>query len=217
MTELPISSSLPAQSKSSAKTSKVRPKRGHGSRTYANFRSALSAIRIYKRNSLLASSGVFSGTMVVIATDTVIRGTNALYTLHVYMQALAILLVSSNGVAFAAASFIMINVMRVAGIERAWEFGMRLLIGARRRDILYQLLCEALLLSVMGGVLGSACGLLIGFVLTFLLHLAWIVQPLSILVLTSAAVISGTIGGLYPALKVAQKDFWDDSKSHTGL
>jgi ABC-type antimicrobial peptide transport system permease subunit len=169
----------------------------------------MAAIWIYKRNSLLAASGVFSGGMVVLATDTVIRSTHALFALHLYAQVITILLISSNGIAFVSASLIMINGMHMAGIGRAWEFGMRLVIGARRRDILYQLLCEAFLLSVIGGVSGSMLGLLIGFVLTVLLHLPWIVQPVSLGLLISAAVISGTIGGLYPALKIAQQDFWE--------
>jgi predicted lysophospholipase L1 biosynthesis ABC-type transport system permease subunit len=206
----PSTSSLSLEkSKPATKAGRARPKCACGSRAYANFRSAITSIWIYKRNSLLAASGVFSCGMVVLATDTVIRSTHALFALRLYMQVIKLLLISSNGIAFVSASLIMINGMYVAGMGRAWEFGMRLLVGARRRDILYQLLCEAFLLSVIGAVSGSVLGLLIGFVLTVLLQLPWVVQPVSLGLLISAAVISGTIGGLYPALKVAQQDFWE--------
>jgi predicted lysophospholipase L1 biosynthesis ABC-type transport system permease subunit len=208
MSKLSPSSLSLEKSKSPTKVGRARPKRGSGSRAYANFSSAIAAIRIYKRNSLLAASGVFSCGMVVLATDTVIRSTHALFTLRLYMQVITLLLISSNGIAFVAACLIMMNCMHVAGIGRAWEFGMRLLVGARRRDILYQLLCEAFLLSVIGAVSGSVLGLLIGFVLTILLQLPWVVQPVALGLLISAAVLSGTIGGLYPALKVAQQEFW---------
>jgi putative ABC transport system permease protein len=143
--------------------------------------------------------------MVVMTTDMVIQSTDTLFPLHLYTQLITILLVSITGISFAAGSFIMMNVLLAAGIERLWEFGIRLVIGARRRDILYQLLFEAFLLSTVGGVSGGACGLLIGFALTSLLGVPYAMHPVPIVLLIGASVISGTVGGLYPALKAAQQ------------
>lgn len=162
------------------------------------------AIRIYKRQALLAASGVFCGATVALSIDIVIRSAHVLPTHYVYMQLIMILLICCNGIAFGSSGFIMINVMRSEVVERAWEFSMRLQVGARRRDILYQLLYEAFLLSLPAGILGSAFGMVIGSILTALLQLSWAVQPVSLILLMMASVASGAIGGLYPAVTAAQ-------------
>jgi len=195
----PFSSS--AESAVSSSVGRTRPKQGHGSRTYANFRSALAAIWMYKRSSFLAVSGVFIGAMIVMATDRVVQSTNTLFSLHLYAQVATLLLVSIGGVSFTAGGLILMSIFLVEGIERSQEFAMRLVVGARRRDLRDQLLFEALFLSVIGGVSGSTCGLLAGFLFTFLLHLPWIMHPVSLVLLVSASVVAGTLGGVYPAVR----------------
>ncbi len=208
MSEELSTSSAPSQEKSepSSTAGKTRPKQGHGSRTYANFRSAIASICTHRRYGLLAVSGVFIGAMVVMATDIVTHSTNTLFSLRLYAQVITMLLVSIGGVSFIAGALIMMNILLAEGIERAREFGMRLVVGARRRDIRSQLLFEALLLSVIGGASGSACGLLIGFVLTSLLRLPYTVHPVSLVLLVGTSVASGMLGGVYPALRVSRLD-----------
>ncbi len=207
MAEELSTSSAPSQeeSASSSGADRTRPKQGHGSRAYANFWSAIASIGAHRRSSLLAVSGVFIGAMVVMASAIVIQSTTTLFSLALYGQVIQILLVGIGGVSFVAGGLILMNMLLMEGVERSREFGMRLVIGARRRDIRNQLLFEALLLSVSGGVSGSACGVLIGFVLTSLLHLSWSVQPIPLVLLVSASVVSGTLGGVYPAVRVSRQ------------
>ena len=204
----PSTSPVPSQKESepSSGTGRTRPKRGSGSRTYANFRSAIASIWTYRRSSLLAISGVFVGALVVMTTDIVVQSTDTLFSLHLYAQVIAILLVSIGGVSFAAGGLILMNVFLAAGIERSQEFSIRLVVGARHRDIHAQLLFEVLLLSIIGGVSGSVCGILTGFALTVALSLPCIVHPVSLLLLVSTSVVAGIVGGIYPAARTARRE-----------
>ena len=103
------------------------------------------------------------------------------------------------------------NVMLVSVAERTREIGLRKAIGAKRRDILFQFLIEAVLLCALGGVLGLLLGVLFGggvawivtsFVIKSLhwpssLPLFWVIASL----LFSAAI--GVFFGLYPAVRAS--------------
>jgi putative ABC transport system permease protein len=96
------------------------------------------------------------------------------------------------------------NVMLVSVTERTQEIGIRLAVGARRRDVVAQFLFESVLLSAGGGVLGIAVGiLLIPLVATFnqgnaLLDLGSV--PLAF----GVALLTGVAFGLYPAVRASR-------------
>lgn len=185
----------------------MRSRQGNGSRTYANFSSAITSMRMHQRGSLLAISAIGLGAMLVMAMAILVQGANTLHVTHVYTRVMTILLVSIGGGAFAGGGLIMMNILLAEGMERAREFGIRLVVGARRRDIRDQFLFEALLLSLIGGVSGSGWGLLIGFLLTSLFQLPFIVDPMLTALLVSASVVPGIVGGLHPALKISHLNF----------
>ncbi len=91
------------------------------------------------------------------------------------------------------------NVMLVSVMERRREIGVRLAIGARRRDIGWLFLCEAVLLSLVGGVLGVLLGVAIAFIIAWFSHWDFSVFWWPVLVGFSVSVAVGIFFGFYPA------------------
>ncbi len=98
------------------------------------------------------------------------------------------------------------NIMLVSVTERTREIGIRMSVGAKARDILFQFLIEAIVLSALGGLIGIALGVGAS---TFLAHqMNWpTLTPVNAVVL--AFLFSAAIGiffGFYPARKAARLD-----------
>lgn len=95
------------------------------------------------------------------------------------------------------------NIMLVSVTERTREIGIRMSIGARRFDILWQFLIESIMLSVVGGIIGIGMGF--GVSNLFAQFAGWpvVVSPLAILL---AFIVSASVGiffGFYPARKAS--------------
>lgn len=96
------------------------------------------------------------------------------------------------------------NIMLVSVTERTREIGLRLAIGARAREVLLQFLVEAVVLSLIGGVVGMLFGLGSSYLGTRALGLPFVVLPEIIVI---AFVFSATVGigfGFFPARKAAR-------------
>ncbi len=98
------------------------------------------------------------------------------------------------------------NIMLVSVTERKREIGIRLAIGAKRRDIQLMFLIEAIVLSLLGGFLGVMIGILISFIIA--VARGWgftlfIVPPLAGFFVS---VLTGVFFGFYPAHKAAKLD-----------
>jgi putative ABC transport system permease protein len=99
------------------------------------------------------------------------------------------------------------NIMLVSVKERTREIGLRKAIGAKNRDILFQFLAEAVVLSLVGGIMG----ILIGVVLTWMIPLFVSYLPTrlsgwSVIMAFSFSVFVGIFFGVYPAKKAAGLD-----------
>jgi putative ABC transport system permease protein len=110
------------------------------------------------------------------------------------------------GVSLLVGGIGIMNIMLVSVTERTREIGIRLAVGARKRDIQRQFLLEAVLLSLVGGLVGIAAGLAASRAVAVQLH--WpALTPVSAIV--GAFLFSAVIGvffGYYPAKKAAQLD-----------
>jgi putative ABC transport system permease protein len=98
------------------------------------------------------------------------------------------------------------NIMMVSVTERTREIGIRQSIGASPADIRWQFLTEALLLSLIGGLIGVATGIGGSWLFGMLGEMRTVVVPTSILLAFSSAAAVGIFFGFYPANKAAQLD-----------
>jgi putative ABC transport system permease protein len=112
-----------------------------------------------------------------------------------------------SSVAFLVGGVGVMNIMLASVKERTAEIGMRKAVGARRRDITWQFLVEAMALTGAGGL----CGILFTEVLAWVVGLAWPALPVSTPLWARVAGFSGSVSvglffGLWPALKAARLD-----------
>ncbi len=98
------------------------------------------------------------------------------------------------------------NIMLVSVTERIREIGIRMSVGAKERDILLQFLTEAIVLSLLGGILGIFLGIGSAQLISRLSPMQTVVLPSSIAL---AFLFSGSVGvffGFYPARKASKLD-----------
>ena len=99
------------------------------------------------------------------------------------------------------------NIMLVSVTERTREIGIRLAIGARERDILLQFLVEAVVLSVLGGLLGIGLGVLMATLFSrFGGGMPVDFSPFWMVLGFGVSVAIGVLFGFYPARKAARLD-----------
>ena len=98
------------------------------------------------------------------------------------------------------------NIMMVSVTERTREIGIRQSVGASPSDVRWQFLTEALLLSLIGGLIGVAVGIGGSWLFGELGGMRTLVVPTSILLAFSSAAAVGIFFGFYPANKAAQLD-----------
>ncbi len=98
------------------------------------------------------------------------------------------------------------NIMFASVMERIKEIGTRLAIGAKKSDIVAQFLSEAVLISVIGGLLGVVLGLILSKIITHFAGILTIVSPISVVIAFGVSAAVGVIFGLSPAKRAAEKD-----------
>jgi putative ABC transport system permease protein len=96
------------------------------------------------------------------------------------------------------------NIMLVSVTERTREIGIRKAVGAKRRDILLQFLIEAIVLSMIGGLVGMMLGYGASTALAGLLDLQTVVTVGAILLATGFSAAVGLFFGIYPATRAAR-------------
>jgi len=98
------------------------------------------------------------------------------------------------------------NIMLASVMERIKEIGLRLSVGAKKQDIVFQFLFEAILISVFGGILGIILGWLFAVLVSKVADIPTIISLFSILLAFGVATTIGLIFGIAPARRAAQQD-----------
>ena len=119
---------------------------------------------------------------------------------------LRILLTSIASISLIVGGIGIMNIMLVSVTERTKEIGIRITIGAKSKDIVFQFLCESALLSLFGGIVGVLLGYIISQIASAIIGWPAIVSLTSVFI---AFFFSGGIGiffGIYPAFKASKLD-----------
>jgi putative ABC transport system permease protein len=118
-------------------------------------------------------------------------------------RTLTTLLAAIAGVSLLVGGIGIMNIMLVSVTERTREIGIRMAVGGRRRDILFQFLTESVILSLMGGFLGIGMAFLVCRIL-LIMGIPTAINPLIVAASTMFAALVGIVFGYYPALKAAR-------------
>jgi putative ABC transport system permease protein len=108
-----------------------------------------------------------------------------------------------SGISLVVGAIVVANIMLVSVVERTKEIGLRLALGARKRDISRQFLVEAVALSFAGGVIGTLAGMVTAWIVDTQSPMPAAVDPKVVAGALFTAGLTGVLAGFFPARKAA--------------
>jgi putative ABC transport system permease protein len=132
--------------------------------------------------------------------------TDALATQEAAAQSFSWLLAAIASISLAVGGISIMNTMLVSVTERTREIGLRMAVGARRRDIRNQFLFEAVLLAVAGAVAGTVAGAVTAAVIARYGGWPVLISPTLVLLACCATGMVGIIFGSLPAMRASRLD-----------
>jgi putative ABC transport system permease protein len=121
-------------------------------------------------------------------------------------RVMTLLLGSIASVSLIVGGIGIMNIMLVSVTERTREIGIRMAIGATESDVQRQFLIEAVVLSLMGGILGIIMGVTSSSIISKVLRWPTQISPVAIVVAVFFSIGVGIFFGFYPARKAARLD-----------
>jgi putative ABC transport system permease protein len=122
------------------------------------------------------------------------------------VRTLGILLIAVAAVSLVVGGISIMNIMLVSVSERTREIGLRMAVGASRRDIRWQFLIEALILALIGGLVGAALGAAAALAIAWKAGWPVLISPWTVILACGFAGFVGISFGLYPAHRAARLD-----------
>jgi putative ABC transport system permease protein len=122
------------------------------------------------------------------------------------VRTLAYLLIAVASVSLVVGGISIMNVMLVSVTERTREIGLRMAVGAQRRDIRRQFLTEAIALALAGGCVGIVAGCIGAAIIAWKAGWPVLISPGAILLSCVSAGLVGIIFGVYPAYRASKLD-----------
>jgi putative ABC transport system permease protein len=147
--------------------------------------------------ALLRRHGGVHDFAVVVPAELIRREQRAQQVFQWVMGSLASVSLLVGGIGIA-------NIMFASVLERTSEIGLRRAVGARRTDILTQFLFEAAAIAALGGLAGIILGLGGALLVARIAHWPVVVTPVSLLLSTGTAIVTGLVSGSAPARHAAR-------------
>jgi putative ABC transport system permease protein len=113
-------------------------------------------------------------------------------------------MIAVSSIALLVGGIVVMNIMLVTVTERTKEIGIRMAVGARRRDILFQFLIESAFISATGGAIGILLGAIVAKIVTATTSMPSRVEPASVVIAIMMSASIGLFFGIYPANKAAK-------------
>jgi putative ABC transport system permease protein len=118
----------------------------------------------------------------------------------------SVVMICIAGISLLVGGIGIMNIMLATVLERTREIGIRRAIGAKQTDIVRQFLTEAVLISIVGGLIGIAFGFTLSWVIAAAAGWSTVVTFASIGVAFGVSVFIGLLFGIYPAVQAAKLD-----------
>jgi putative ABC transport system permease protein len=115
-----------------------------------------------------------------------------------------IAMIAISSIALLVGGIVVMNIMLVSVTERTKEIGIRMAVGARRQDILFQFLIESSAISGTGGLIGIVLGFVLAKAVSAATSLPSKLEPVSIILAIVMSTAIGLFFGIYPANKAAK-------------
>ena len=125
---------------------------------------------------------------------------------HTATNGIFAVLIGVVALSLVVGGIVIMNIMLMVVSERTREIGLRKALGARRRDIIWQILTESVTLSTFGGIVGTGIGFVLALAISKVSPLPASVQPWSVAIGIGITAIVGLFFGLYPAMRAAKLD-----------
>lgn len=122
---------------------------------------------------------------------------------------ITLLLSSIAGISLVVGGIGIMNIMLVSVTERIKEIGLRMAVGAKKKDVLRQFIFEAIFLSGLGGVIGIILGSVVAKIVGNMMNWSVEITTWSVLLSFSFSAIIGVFFGWYPARKAANLNLID--------
>jgi len=170
-------------------------------RVQAESKEAVSPVEYRVEQFLRFSKGVKSDDD---ATFTIFNQAALQDTIETVTGTLGLLITGIAGISLVVGGIGIMNIMLVSVRERTREIGVRRAIGARQSQILAQFLMEAVVLSVMGGIIGLIIGQLASFGLSRLGNWDFFIDPSTVALALGFSAAVGIVFGVWPARTAAK-------------
>ncbi len=136
----------------------------------------------------------------IFTSDTILdiyhSATNGIFAVLVGVVALSLVV----------GGIVIMNIMLMVVTERTREIGLRKALGARRSDIMAQMLTESVVLSVFGGIIGTLFGTAIALTISSFTPIPAAIEAWSVALGIGITALVGLFFGLYPAMRAARLD-----------
>ena len=136
----------------------------------------------------------------------VLNQADILKTINTVTGSITLFLAAITGISLLVGGIGVMNIMLVSVVERTREIGLRKAIGAKPRDILFQFVIEASLLTLSGGVVGVILGILMGRVGARFTQWTFTISPGAAGLALSISLLVGLFFGIYPARRASKLD-----------